>query len=121
MKDVHRLTWLGVWLEDSPKGGFIVHHNSESSLVVEVKSKQHLDSLLMELKESVLNKYNESFSQRGDGVLRYQGRLCVPNVDDLRRQIMEEAYGSLYSIHLGVTKMYHDLHRSIGGTVLRRT
>ena len=53
----------------------MVHHNSESSLVVEVKSKQHLDQTLMELKESVLGKIKESFSLEGDGVLRYQGRL----------------------------------------------
>ena len=45
MKDVHRLSQLGVWLEDSSKGGFMVRHNSESSLVVEVKYKQHIDPL----------------------------------------------------------------------------
>ena len=44
-----------------------------------------------------------------DGVLRYQGRLCVPDVEDLRYRILEEAHGSRYSIHLGDTKMYHDL------------
>ena len=49
-------------LEGSPNGGPIVHHNSESSLVVEVKSKQHHDQPLMELKESILGKLNESFS-----------------------------------------------------------
>ena len=43
----------------------MVHHNSESSLVVEVKSKQHLDQPLMELKELVLCKINESFSLGG--------------------------------------------------------
>ena len=43
------------------------------------------------------------------GVLRYQGRLCLPNVDDLRNMILEEAHGSRYSIHLCSTKMYHDL------------
>ena len=37
VKDVHRLTRLGVWLEDSPSCGFIVHHNYDSSLVVKVK------------------------------------------------------------------------------------
>ena len=39
VKDVHILARLGVRLEDSLNGGFVVHHNSESSLVVEVKSK----------------------------------------------------------------------------------
>ena len=62
MKDVHRLARLGVRLEGYLNGGFMVHHNSESSLVGEVKSKQHLNQQLMELKESVLGKLNESFS-----------------------------------------------------------
>ena len=56
----------------------MVHHNFESSLVVEVKSKQHLDQPLMELKESILSKINESFSLVGDGVLRYQGGFMLP-------------------------------------------
>ena len=30
VKDVHRLARLGVQLEDSSNGGFMVHHNSES-------------------------------------------------------------------------------------------
>ena len=108
-RDVHRLARLGVRLEDSPKGGAMVRHNSESSVVVDVKSKQHLDPILMELKESVLNKAIETFSQGEDGVLRHQGRLCVPDVDGLRETILEEAHGSRYSIHLGATKMYRDL------------
>ena len=40
VKHVHLLAWLGVRLEESSKGGFIVRHNSESSLVMYVKSKQ---------------------------------------------------------------------------------
>ena len=47
---VHRLDRMGVRLESSPDGGSIVHHNSESSLVVGVKSKQHLYFALMEFK-----------------------------------------------------------------------
>ena len=38
-------------------------------------------------------------------------RLCVPDVDELRKEIMEEAHFSAYSIHPGSTKMYHDLKR----------
>ena len=44
--------------ESAPDEGSIVHHNSESSLVVEVMSKQHLDLALMELKELVLGNLN---------------------------------------------------------------
>ena len=63
MKDVHRLARLGVWSKDSSNGGFMVHNNSQSSLVVELKSKKNLDLLFMELKESILSKLNNSFFQ----------------------------------------------------------
>ena len=66
---VHKLARVGGWLEDSPNGCFVVNHTSNTSLVVEVKSKEHLDPLLLELKESVLGKVNESFSHRGMGFL----------------------------------------------------
>ena len=56
--------------------------------MVQVKSKKYLDRLLMKLKDSVLSKSNESFSQAGHVVLRFQCRLCVLYVDDLRREIM---------------------------------
>jgi len=100
---------LGVELVDSTKGGVMVHNGSESSFVADVKSKQGLDPILVELKEEVLKKSVKAFSRGGDCVLRYQGRLCVPNVDDLREQIFLEAHSSRYSIHPGASKMYCDL------------
>ena len=87
----------------------MVHHNFQSSIVVEMTYKQHLNPLLMELKESVLGKINESFSQGGNGVLSYQRRLFVSNIYDLRIHIFEEAHGACYPIHRGYTTMYHDL------------
>ena len=48
VKYFHRLVRLGVRLEYSPNGGFMVHYNYELSLVVKVKSKQHHDPLFME-------------------------------------------------------------------------
>ena len=45
----------------------------------------------------------------GDGVHRYQGRLFMPNIDDLRPNIIAEAHVSMYSIHLGSTEMSHDI------------
>ena len=37
-------------------------------------------------------------------MLRYQMRLCIPGVDGLRDQIIEEAHRSCYLIHHGVDK-----------------
>ncbi|WMV41435.1 hypothetical protein MTR67_034820 [Solanum verrucosum] len=94
---------------DSTKGGVMVFNGSETSSASHVKAKQWLDPTLVELKETVLKKSIEAFSQGGDGVLRYQCRLCVLNVDDLRDQILSEAHSYRYSIHPRATKMYRDL------------
>lgn len=64
---------------------------------------------LVKLKESVKDYKVEAFSQGGDGVLCFQGRLCVPCVDDVSQRIFAEAHGAHYSIHPGATKMYHEL------------
>ena len=71
VKDVHTLARLGVQLMGSTSGGVLVHSSSEYSLVVEFKKGQHLDPVLMDLKESVLVKMNHSFVLGGDGILRY--------------------------------------------------
>ena len=55
-----------------------------------------------------------------DGILRYQDRLCVPYMDDLRTRIITEAYGSRYSIHPGSTKMSHDLKQIYWGDGMKK-
>ena len=56
------------------------------------------------MKESVLGNLNDAFSLGGDGVMRHQGRVCVPKEDELRNRFLEEAHGFLYSINPGFTK-----------------
>ena len=49
--DVHSSSRFDVRLKNSPNGYFMVHNNSETSLIVVLKSKQHLDKSLMEYKD----------------------------------------------------------------------
>ena len=46
-----------------------------------------------------------------DDSLRYRGRVVVPQSIDLREEILKEFHYSHFVVHLGGTKMYHDLHR----------
>ncbi|XP_070022120.1 uncharacterized protein [Nicotiana sylvestris] len=109
-REVHQLTSLGVRLADSNEGGVIVQNGAELSLVVEVKEKQFNDPLLAQLKEGIHKHKTTAFSiGMNDGTLRYQDRLCIPDIDGLRERIMVEAHTSRYSMHPGSTKMYHDL------------
>jgi hypothetical protein len=41
--------------------------------------------------------------------LWYKGRICVPNIKELKDKIPREAHESAYSIHPGWNKMYYDL------------
>ena len=63
---------------DSSYGGIPVTNGDESSLVSEVKEKHDRVPILLVMKESVHNQRILDFEQGGDGVLKYQGRLCVP-------------------------------------------
>jgi hypothetical protein len=42
-------------------------------------------------------------------MLWYKGMMCVPNINELKDKILQEAHESTYSIHLGGNNMYHDL------------
>jgi hypothetical protein len=50
-----------------------------------------------------------AFSNDQEGVLWYNGRLCVPNIEELKQLILKEAHDTPYSIHPGGTKMCQDL------------
>ncbi|XP_075074805.1 uncharacterized protein LOC142162357 [Nicotiana tabacum] len=91
--------------------GVVVQNIAGSSLVAEVEMRQFEDPELVKIKESIPFQKKQLFEQSDDGILKYKGRWCVPNVGELRKQIMTEMHQSRYSVHPGSTKMYHDLRQ----------
>ncbi|WMV49723.1 hypothetical protein MTR67_043108 [Solanum verrucosum] len=74
----------------------------------DVKTKKDRGPVMVDLKKLVSEKAIEAFS-RGE-IMSFNTKIdCVPNVDDLRNQILMKAHSSRYSIHLGATKIYCDL------------
>ena len=55
-----------------------------------------------------------------DGSLQYRGRVVVPQLIDLREEILREFHFSRFSIHPGGTKMYRDLHRQYYWSGMKR-
>jgi hypothetical protein len=51
------------------------------------------------------------FREDAEGTLWFKERLLVPKREALKKKILDEAHTSRYSIHLGSTKMYHDLRQ----------
>ena len=54
---------------------------------------------------------NEGWTIHTDGSLRYRGRVVVPQLTDLREEILREFHYSRFSVHPSGTKMYRDLRR----------
>ncbi|XP_075088093.1 uncharacterized protein LOC142170161 [Nicotiana tabacum] len=110
-KEIYRLANLSVRLHDTGDQGVVVQNIAGSSLVAEVEMHQFEDPELVKIKESIPFQKKQLFEQSDDGILKYKSRWCVPNVGELRKQIMTEMHQSRYSVHPGSTKMYHDLRQ----------
>ena len=67
------------------------------------------DSHLKKIMDEAHSGKKPEFSISEDGALRFGSRLCVPNDPLIKKEILEEAYYSPYTIHSGSTNMYHDL------------
>ncbi|XP_070020932.1 uncharacterized protein [Nicotiana sylvestris] len=107
--EIHQLACLGVWLVDSGNGGVVLQNTAKSSLIAKVKERQYEDPELVKLRERIPQQKKPLLELKGDGVLRYKGRLCVQDIVGLRDRIMSEVHYSWYFIHPGSTKMYHDI------------
>ena len=59
--------------------------------------------------EDVLTGEEIKCERDNRGIMRYAGRIWVPNVQELKDEILYEGHNSRYSVHPGTTKMYRDL------------
>ena len=74
-----------------------------------IKAVQSRDPDLLELLEKVHRGKFIDFNLDNEGILWISRRLRVPNVDNLREEILEEAHYTAYSVHPGSTKKYHNI------------
>jgi hypothetical protein len=70
-----------------------------SSLLQEIRSGQQEDEKVQEIKRNIKEEKSPGFSKDDEGVLWYKGRICVPNVKELKAKILHEAHESAYFIH----------------------
>ncbi|RVW32511.1 Transposon Ty3-G Gag-Pol polyprotein [Vitis vinifera] len=82
--------------------------------------RQLLEELRMQVMEEVKRGSKPDFVLSDDEILRFGTRLCVPNDEDLRRELLEEAHCSKFAIHPGGTKMYKDLRQNYWWSGMKR-
>jgi hypothetical protein len=59
------------------------------------------------------------FDMDAEGTVWFKDRLVVKKKASLKKKILDEAHTSRYSIHLGSTKMYHDLRQQFWWTRMK--
>jgi hypothetical protein len=80
-----------------------------SSLLQNFWKVQLEDEKIQEIKRNIKKEKSPDFLKVEEGVLGYNGRICVPNIKELKDKILCEVQESAYSIHPGGNKMYHDV------------
>jgi hypothetical protein len=75
--------------------------------------------VIKEMLEQKVEKY-KCFRRDSKGVLWFEDRLVVPKNPELRKKILDEAHLSMFSMHLGSNKMYHDLRSLYWWTRMKR-
>jgi len=77
-----------------------------SHLLWDIKVGQQLDEDLVTIKERIDDPKYKSFWLDHSNTLWFGNRLVVPNQKHLKKQILDEAHESLFSIHPGSNKMF---------------
>ncbi|GAU29258.1 hypothetical protein TSUD_392080 [Trifolium subterraneum] len=74
-----------------------------------IRECQKEDEKLMKRVALVIEGQENDFKIDENGVVKFRGRVCVPDVPELKKMIFDEGHKSGLSIHPGLVKMYQDL------------
>ncbi|CAA0830064.1 Uncharacterized mitochondrial protein AtMg00860, partial [Striga hermonthica] len=85
-----------------------------------IVAEQPNDRFLCRMKDLAFNGQIGGFTVATDGALLFEGRLCVPMVWELRKEILREAHSASYTVHPCSTKMYQDLRKSFWWRGMKR-
>ena len=73
-----------------------------------IEESQQKDPQLLKIVEEVKENAKPDFRVDEEGILKFGKRLCMPNNEELKREILEEAHSTACTMHSGSIKMYRD-------------
>ena len=101
-------------------GTIVTELIARPSLLNRVLEAQKKDEKISAIVSQIGNGKEIEFTVNEDGVLYYKDQVCVPDGNDLRKDILEEAHSVSFSIHPDSTKMYQDLKMSFWWSGMKR-
>ena len=119
-KTMQTLLTLNAHLSLIDHGTVVIELIARPSLLNRVLEAQKKDEKIVVIVSQIGNGKEIEFTVNEDGVLYYKDRVCVPDDNDLRKAILEEAHSGSFAIHPDSTKMYQDLKMSFWWSGMKR-
>ena len=108
-KTVQTLRALNAHLSLSDDDTVVAELIARPNLLNRVLEAQKKDGKISTIMNHIGDGKETDFTMNENGVLYYKDRICVPDDNELRKAILEEAHSESFAIHPGSTKMYQDL------------
>ena len=119
-KSIQTLRALNAYLSLSDDGTVVAELIARPILLNRVLEAQKKDEKITTVINQIGNGKETEFTVNKNGVLYYKDRVCVPDCNDLRKSILEEAHSGSFAIHPSSTKMYRDLKMSFWWSGMKR-
>ena len=104
--------------------------SDDSTIVADLVARLEMSNRVLEAQKNdvkissivsqIGNDKETEFTVNENGVLYYKDQVCVPDGNDSRKDILEEAHSGSFAIHPGSTKMYQDLKMSFWWSRMKR-
>ncbi|XP_073036597.1 uncharacterized protein [Primulina eburnea] len=85
-----------------------------------IKISQDRDPTLVKLKQQAEERNSSDLQTDDKGFGWMKWRLCVPDIENLRHEVMYEAHKSKFSVHPCSTKMYKDLKKNFWWSEMKK-
>ncbi|KAK1681688.1 hypothetical protein QYE76_042536 [Lolium multiflorum] len=89
--------------------GYLASIELQPTLISQIKEAQKGNASIDGIKSQIAAGKAPGFTEDEEGVLWYNGRLCVPSDSELKQVILKEAHDTLYSIHPGAEEKVHKI------------
>ena len=96
----------------SDNGAIIAELIAKPDLLNRILKAQKSDEKISAIVSQNREGKEIEFLVNEDGFLYYRDRVCVPNDDELKKFILEDAHIGSFAMHPSSTKMYQDLKTS---------
>ena len=119
-KSIQTLRELNAHFSLSDNGTIVAELIAKLNLLNRMLEAQKSDEKISAIVSQNRKGKETEFSVNEDGFLYYRDRVCVPNDDELKKSILEEAYSGSFAMHPGSMKLYQDLKTSYWWSGMKR-